>query len=81
MNDISTRRWQQDKERREKMTEAMKEYDQNIYWPARRQLIEDCEKEGHVRGNFYDNGLGWTWFWCGKCGTSFDKTGPNGEKE
>ena len=81
MSDIATRRWQQDKERREKMTEAMKEYDKNIYWPARRQLIEDCEKEGHVHGKLHDNGLGWTWFWCGKCGTAFDKTGPNGEKE
>lgn len=81
MSEIGRRRRQLDKERRDKMTEAMEEYDRTVFYPARKQLIEDCAKEGHVHGNFHDNGLGWTWFWCGKCGTSFDKTGPNGEKE
>ena len=81
MSDIWERRWKLDKERREKMKELMDEYDKTYYYPARKQLIEDCEKEGHTHGNFHDNGLGWTWFWCSKCGTSFDKTGPNGEKK
>ena len=81
MSDISERHRQLEKGRRDKMKELMEEYDQNIYWPARRKLIEDCEKEGHVHGNLHDNGFGWSWFWCGKCGTSFDKRGPNGETE
>lgn len=79
MTEISIRNWQLEKERRDKMKELMEEYDQNIYRPARRKLIEDCEKEGHLQGKFHDNGLGWTWFWCAKCGTAFDKQGPNGE--
>ena len=81
MSDIGQRHRQLEKERRDKMKELMEEYDQNIYWPARRKLIEDCEKEGHVQGKFHDNGVGWSWFWCGKCGTAFDKQGPNGETE
>lgn len=81
MSDIWERRHRIDKERREKMKELMGEYDKTVYYPARKQLIQDCEKEGHTHGNFHDNGFGWTWFWCNKCGTSFDKTGPNGEKE
>ena len=81
MSEIWERRYKLDKERREKMQELMGEYDRTVFYPARKQLIEDCAKEGHTRGNFHDNGFGWTWFWCGKCGTSFDKTGPNGEKE
>lgn len=36
-------------------------------------LRKECEKEGHVRGDLHDNGLGWTWYWCVKCGASFDK--------
>lgn len=79
MSEIWRRRYEQDKERRDKMKEAMEEYDQNIYWPARKQLIEDCEKEGHTQGKFHDNGLGWTWWWCGKCGTSWGKQKYNGE--
>ena len=81
MSEIWRRRYEQDKERRDKMKEAMEEYDQNIYWPARKQLIEDCEKEGHVQGKFHDNGLGWTWWWCGKCDTSWGKQRYNGETE
>lgn len=81
MSEIWHRRYQLDKERRDKMKEAMDEYDRTVYYPARNQLIEDCEKEGHVRGKFHDNGLGWTWFWCGKCGTSFDKKGPEKEND
>ena len=81
MSEIWRRRYEQDKERRDKMKEAMEEYDQKIYWPARKQLIEDCEQEGHSQGKFHDNGLGWTWWWCGKCGTSWDSKRYNGETE
>jgi hypothetical protein len=70
---IWTRRYEIDKARQEKMKEVMAEYDRKVYNPARRQLVEDCEKEGHTQGKFHDNGWGWTWWWCGKCGTSFNK--------
>ena len=78
---IWSRRNDLEKLRRKKMQEAMEEYDRTFYYPARKQLIEDCEREGHSKGKFHDNGLGWTWWWCGKCGTSWDKEGPNGERE
>lgn len=80
MSEIWERRYKLDKERREKMQELMGEYDRTVFYPARKQLVEDCEKEGHVRGKFHDNGLGWCWWWCGKCGTSFDKQSTSGIK-
>lgn len=55
------------------MQELMAEYDRTVYYPARQQLVEECAVEGHTKGKFHDNGLGWTWWWCGRCGTSFDK--------
>ena len=70
---IWTRRHEIDKARQEKMKEVMAEYDRKVYNPARKQLVEDCEKEGHTQGKFHDNECGWTWWWCGKCGTSFNK--------
>lgn len=70
---IWTRRHEIDKARQEKMKEVMAEYDRKVYNPARKQLVEDCEKEGHTQGKFHDNGWGWTWWWCGKCGASFNK--------
>ena len=73
MSEIWERRHLIEKERRAKMQELMEEYDRTVYYPAKAQLIQDCAKEGHVRGKFHDNGLGWNWYWCGKCGTSFDK--------
>lgn len=81
MSDISTRRYQIDKARLEKQRDLMKEYDETVYYPAKKQLIADCEKEGHTKGNFHDNGLGWTWWYCGKCGTAFDKVNHNLEVE
>lgn len=77
MSDIWKRRHEIDKARREKMKEVMDEYDRTVFYPARKQLIDDCAKEGHTQGKFYDNGLGSTWWWCGKCGTSFDKQGSD----
>lgn len=81
MSDIWKRRYLLEKERHEKMKEAMDEYDRTVFYPARQQLIEDCEKECHSEGKFHDNGLGWTWWWCGKCGTSWGKQkyGENNE--
>jgi hypothetical protein len=34
----------------------------------------ECAKEGkHVRGEFWNNGLGWHWWYCSRCGAAFDK--------
>lgn len=61
-------------ERMVKQKELIKEYDKkNEYYPKLKLLREECEKEGHERGNYHDNGLGWEWFYCSKCGTIIDK--------
>lgn len=70
---IGERRRQIDKARMVKQKELMDEYDQTVYYPAKAELIKECEEEGHTHGKFHDNGLGWTWWWCGKCGTSWNK--------
>ena len=45
------------------------------------QLKEDCGKEGHVRGNYHNNGLGWEWYYCAECGGRFDENAYGIEKE
>lgn len=35
---------------------------------------EDCEKVGHKRGRFWDNNLGWEWYYCQHCNAIFDKS-------
>lgn len=75
-SEIWKQRHQIDKDRRTKMKEAMDEYDKNIYYPAMKKLIETCEKEGHSGGKYHDNGFGWSWFYCGKCGGQYDIKGP-----
>lgn len=64
------------KHRADKMQEVMAEYDKEVHRPALRALQEECAVEGHTRGVFHDNGLGWTWFYCSKCGAQMDTTGP-----
>jgi len=29
---------------------------------------------------FHYNGLGWSWWWCQRCGKRFDIVGPHGEQ-
>jgi hypothetical protein len=76
-NTISDRRWTLDRLERTIRKEWLnKMYDTPEYQSflqQRTQLQNDCEKEGHVRGKFWDNGLGWTWYYCANCGVSFDK--------
>ena len=81
VTDIWKRRHEIDKARQDKMKEAMDEYDRTVFYPARKQLIEDCQQEGHSGGKFHNNGFGWTWFYCGKCGGRYDIRGPNGEEK
>lgn len=68
---ISTRRWEIDKARREKMQELMAEYDENIYRPERKKLVEECaSSKGHNWFCVDINPLGLPIFRCSSCGTS-----------
>lgn len=81
MSDIANRRWEIDKARNKKMQELMEEYDWEVYYPAKKQLMDDCVASGgHRGGKYHDNGFGWSWFYCGWCGGRYDITGPKGEK-
>ena len=59
-----------------KLREAMADYDRDVYRPALKALRERCAALGHVRGNFHDNGFGWTWFYCNQCGDRMEIEGP-----
>lgn len=59
MTDISKRIHELRRLRREKVNELMNEFDQTVYIPTLKNIIKDCEKEGHVRGQFHNNGLDW----------------------
>jgi hypothetical protein len=48
-------------------TPEYKQYQQDM-----KSLQEECGKLGHVRGKFWDNGLGTTWYYCAHCGATFD---------
>lgn len=79
MSDIWRRRGEIDRARALKMEELMAEYDNTVYYPAKKQLLRDCFLEGHRGGKYHDNGFGWSWFYCGKCGGRYDISGPDGE--
>ena len=81
MSNFHKRRWEIDKARNKKMKELMAEYDETVYYPAKRALVEECGKVGHHGGKYHDNGFGWSWFYCAGCGGRYDITGPNGEKK
>jgi hypothetical protein len=60
----------------------MGEYDRTVFAPAIGQLRTWCQKNGgHRRGNFHQNGLGWSWFYCSRCGYRMDITGPDGRED
>lgn len=73
---IWQRRNKLDKDRREKRMAEMEEYDKTIYYPAIRELIKECEQEGHTFGSFHTNGLGWSWSYCSKCRGRYNIEGP-----
>ena len=79
MSDIWKRRYEIDRARALKMEELLAEYDNTVYYPAKKQLLRDCFLEGHRGGKHHDNGFGWSWFYCGKCGGRYDISGPDGE--
>ena len=71
--DIAKRIRELQRERGQRLKELMAEYDAEVYYPERAKLVKACEEQGHHRGSFHDNGLGWVWWWCSVCGSSFDK--------
>ena len=71
--DIAKRIRELQRERGQRLKELMAEYDAEVYYQERTILVKACEELGHHRGNFHDNGLGWAWWWCSVCGSSFDR--------
>ena len=67
MSEISKRRYELDKREREERMELLKDHSKK-FSQERAALIRDCEEIGHVEGKFWDNGLGFTWFYCCNCG-------------
>jgi hypothetical protein len=47
----------------------MQEYDATEYRPYLLALQDECGRTatGHTRGTHHDNGLGWHWWYCGRC--------------
>lgn len=72
MPTIAERRYEIEKRRRAEREVLLKEHNER-FEKEMYQLRQDCAKEGHVRGNYWNNGLGWEWYYCAKCGASFDK--------
>jgi len=80
MKSIWQRRGEIDRARQQRNQELMGEYDRTVYRPAMLALQRECAAgEGHSAGNLHNNGLGWSWFYCSKCGARYDITGPSGE--
>jgi hypothetical protein len=65
---------------RKKNEELMQEYDRTVYYPQLRQIRRSCFQEGHRGGKYHDNGFGWSWFYCAKCGGRYDIVGPDDQR-
>jgi hypothetical protein len=63
--------------RRRKQHELMDAWERCVYQPAMARVIKDCFAEGHTKGNFHTNGLGWSWWYCSKYGGRTGVTGPD----
>ena len=72
---VSDERWQIEKDRMKKQQELLLQYDQEVYYPAKKALYERCLKENgsHSQGTWHENGLGWGWWYCSRCGVSHSK--------
>jgi hypothetical protein len=69
MSDLFKRNIDIQNARHHKQRELMYEYDKTVYFPALKQLHEDCVKEHgeHAKTKYHDNGWGWEWWYCGRC--------------
>jgi hypothetical protein len=71
MKDIWKEKLTIDKARRDKVQELMADYDVNVYWPARKALVERCKNETGHNWRFRDlNPLNYPIFDCTICGTT-----------
>lgn len=55
--------------RNKKMNELMEEYDRIVYYPALKELQDQCINDhgGHLKSCWHDNGLGSGWWYCNRC--------------
>jgi hypothetical protein len=67
MSDIRKRRADIERRSREEREFLLRDH-QLKFSKERAELIADCAREGHARGAYHDNGLGWEWYYCAKCG-------------
>ena len=62
------------------LSNAMKDYNERVYRPALIDLQEECLATfgSHTNATRHDNGLGWVWWFCGRCGArhSSEYIGP-----
>lgn len=81
--EIRTKLRAAERARREKQSELMKEYDENVYRPAIQAIQEECAKLGHAAATFHDNGLGWKFYDCSACRANIKKEcyWPTAEEE
>jgi hypothetical protein len=58
------------KQRREQHRILTAKWDQEYYYPTLKQLQEQCLTQygSHDKTRYWDNGLGWEWWYCGRCG-------------
>lgn len=70
--DISDRRREIENRRRIEREDLLREHNEK-FSKEMAELKKDCAKEGHVRGMFWDNGLGYRWYYCCKCGGRMDE--------
>lgn len=54
-----------------KQRELMDDYDETVYRPALKSLQDECANIGHTPSpHVKDNGLGFFWKLCSKCGAT-----------
>lgn len=74
-NDPPDSYWEIQEARRKKMQELMEEYDRTVYYPALEEIQKKCVEEhgNHLESRWHNNGLGWGWWYCGRCGVAHSK--------
>jgi len=79
MSDIWTKRHKLDMGRLDRQKQLMDEYDKTVYYPAIQALQEECLAihGSHDKTKYHDNGWGWEWWYCGRCGASHGKNQYN----
>lgn len=72
MSTIGKRRHDIDQARRVRMKELMQDYDEQVYYPARRQLMQECAQDGDGHNWTFTglNPLSWPIFTCTRCGAT-----------